>query len=72
MSIVFYWNFCTFHETRCMHASNIIMLLHQNYNIIDFTYKGNSIPRSLEHLQEFAKFYLTNLVFCQPLKRYVK
>jgi hypothetical protein len=26
----------------------------------------------LEHLQEFAKFYLTNLVFCQLLKRYAK
>jgi hypothetical protein len=26
----------------------------------------------LEHLQEFAKFYLANLVFCQLLKRYVK
>jgi hypothetical protein len=27
---------------------------------------------SLEHLQEFAKFYLANLVFGQLLKRYVK
>jgi hypothetical protein len=25
-----------------------------------------------EHLQEFAKFYLANLVFCQLLNRYVK
>jgi hypothetical protein len=26
----------------------------------------------LEHLQEFAKFYLANLVFGQLLKRYAK
>jgi hypothetical protein len=24
------------------------------------------------HLQEFARFYLTNLMFCQLLKRYAK
>jgi hypothetical protein len=28
--------------------------------------------RASEHLQEFAKFYLENLMFCQHLKRYVK
>jgi hypothetical protein len=28
--------------------------------------------RNLEHLQEFAKFYLENLVICQLLKRYAK
>jgi hypothetical protein len=26
----------------------------------------------LEHLQQFVKFYLANLVFCQPPKRYAK
>jgi hypothetical protein len=26
----------------------------------------------LEHLQEFDKFYLANLVFCQFVKRYAK
>jgi hypothetical protein len=26
----------------------------------------------LEHLQEFAKIYLANLVFCQLLKSYAK
>jgi hypothetical protein len=31
-----------------------------------------SKTQELQHLQEFAKFYLANLVFCQLLKRYAK
>jgi hypothetical protein len=34
--------------------------------------KKKEKQRLLDHLQEFVKFYLTNLVFCQLLKRYAK
>jgi hypothetical protein len=29
-------------------------------------------PSLTQHLQEFAKFYLTNIVICQLLKLYAK
>jgi hypothetical protein len=35
-------------------------------------YHGYYLIIHLRHLQEFAKFYLANLVFLQLLKKYVK
>jgi hypothetical protein len=53
-----------------------VLLVPQANHLVDLREKYTSpqakVNTALEHLQEFAKFYFANLVFCQPLKRYAK
>jgi hypothetical protein len=53
-------------------ASWIIIMLFVSYAIGAVLMATISSQAFLEHLQEFAKIYLANPVFCQLLKNYAK